>query len=211
MPRILFVALTVLVVTAAPAAAQPPGHVVSLPDTLKWVEPAVLPGARLAIVQGDPGKEGLFVYRFKFPADFKVPAHFHKASENVTVLAGSFFIGLGDKADQGSAKELPVGGFVAIPPAHPHFAWAGAQETIVQVHGVGPTDITFVNQDKFQIIHCCINDRWDQDTFKLRMSMQYGNPTGTNFLTFPEGPFVGDIADTIVNFTTETKIEDAQK
>jgi prepilin-type N-terminal cleavage/methylation domain-containing protein len=75
-----------------------------------------------------------------------------------------------------------------------------------------PTPVyQFVNPDKFQIIHCGINDRWDQDTFKLRMSMQYGNPTGSNFLTFPEGPFVGDIADTIVNFTTETKIEDAQK
>jgi hypothetical protein len=71
----------------------------------------------------------------------------------------------------------------------------------------------FINPDKFQIIHCGINDRWDQDTFKTRMSMQYGNPsaTNTNFLTFPEGPFTGDIADTIVNFTTETKIEDAQK
>jgi hypothetical protein len=69
----------------------------------------------------------------------------HKASENVTVLSGVFFIGLGEKFDQGSGKELPVGGFVAVPPRHLHFAWAGGQETVVQVHGVGPTDITFVN------------------------------------------------------------------
>jgi len=65
------------------------------------------------VLQGDPAKEGLFVYRFKFPANFKVPPHFHKAGENVTVLAGTFFVGLGEKFDQGSGKELPVGGFIA--------------------------------------------------------------------------------------------------
>jgi uncharacterized RmlC-like cupin family protein len=79
------------------------------------------------------------------PANYKIPPHLHKASENVTVLAGVFSIGLGEKFDQGSGQALPVGGFVSIPPKHPHYAWAGGQETVVQVHGVGPTDLTFVN------------------------------------------------------------------
>ena len=127
------------------AQAQHPTHLVATPDTLKWAEPAVLPGARLAVVQGDPSKEGLFVYRIKMPAGYKIPPHLHKASENVTVLSGVFFIGVGEKFDQGSGQELPAGGFVSIPPNHPHFAWAGAQETMVQVHGVGPTDLRFVN------------------------------------------------------------------
>jgi hypothetical protein len=69
--------------------------------------------------------------------------------------------------------------------------------------------LQFINPDKFQIIHCGINDRWDEDTFRDRVSMQYGN--ASNLLLFPDGPFTGDIAETIVNFTTETKIEDAQK
>jgi len=38
-----------------------------------------------------------------------------------------------------------VGAFVAIPATHRHFAWAGGQETFIQIHGVGPTDIPFVN------------------------------------------------------------------
>ena len=130
---------------ALPVLAQHDGHVVAMPDTLKWVEPPVLPGARLAVVHGDPSKEGLFVYRLKMPANYRIPPHIHKASENVTVLSGVFFIGLGEKFDHGSGQELPVGGFAAIPPKHPHYAWAGAQETVVQVHGVGPTDLTFVN------------------------------------------------------------------
>jgi len=102
-------------------------------------------GGRLAVVQGDPSTAGPFVYRIKMPPAYKIPPHTHKASENVTVLAGSFFIGVGEKFDPRAGHELPVGGFVSIPPQHPHFAWAGAQETVVQVHGVGPTDLTFVD------------------------------------------------------------------
>ena len=137
--------LLVVLFGVMPALADQSAHVVVTPDNLKWAEPPVLPGVRLAVVQGDPSKEGLFVYRLKMPAGYKVPPHLHKASENVTVLSGVFYIGLGEKFDQGSGQELPVGGFVSVPPKHPHYAWAGPQETVVQVHGVGPTDFTFVN------------------------------------------------------------------
>jgi quercetin dioxygenase-like cupin family protein len=147
MRRVLFAVLTVALVVALPMLAVPQehGHAIAVPNDLKWVEPPVLPGARLAVVQGDPSKEGLFVYRLKMPAGYKIPPHFHKAGENVTVLSGVFFVGLGEKFDQSQGLELPTGGFAAVPPKHPHYAWAGAQETVVQVHGVGPTDLTFVN------------------------------------------------------------------
>ena len=145
MRRIVLAVPLLAVLGALPVLAQPLAHQVSMPETLKWVEPGVLPGARLAVVQGDPSKEGLFVYRLKMPANYKIPPHFHKASENVTVLEGVFFIGVGEKFDQQSGHALPVGGFVSIPPDHAHFAWAGGQGTVVQVHGVGPTDLRFVN------------------------------------------------------------------
>ena len=64
----------------------------------------------------------------------------------------------------------------------------------------------FINPDKFQIIHCGINDKYDQDTFRDKISNRSTNP-----LLFPAGPYTGDISETIVNFTTETKLEDAQK
>lgn len=145
MRRIVPAVLMLAVLVALPVQAQQHAHTVAMPETLKWVEPATLPGARLAVVLGDPSKEGLFVYRLKMPANYKIPPHLHKASENVTVLSGVFSVGAGEKFDQGSGQELPAGGFVSIPPNHPHFAWAGAQETVVQVHGVGPTDLRFVN------------------------------------------------------------------
>jgi len=137
--------LMVVLVSVIPVLAQQSGHTAVNPDTLKWAEPPVLPGAKLAVVQGDPSKEGLFVYRIKMPAGYKIPPHTHKASENVTVLSGVFYFGVGEKFDQGSGQELPAGGFVSVPPKHPHYAWAGREETVVQVHGVGPTDLTFVN------------------------------------------------------------------
>ena len=148
MHRIAVTCITLVVVAALgtlPVLGQHAGHTVSLPDTLKWAEPPVLPGARLAVVHGDPSKEGLFVYRLRMPANYKIPPHLHKASENVTVLAGTFYMGLGEKYDQGSGQELPVGGFASIPANHPHYAWAGKEETVVQVHGVGPSDLRFVN------------------------------------------------------------------
>lgn len=147
MHRIVPAVLMSAALVALPVFAQQDVHSVVMPDTLKWVEPPVLPGASLAVVMGDPAKEGLFVYRLKMPAGYRIPPHLHKASENVTVLSGTFSIGVGEKFDQSKGQELPTGAFVSIPPNHPHYAWVGTRETIVQVHGVGPTDLRFVNPD----------------------------------------------------------------
>jgi quercetin dioxygenase-like cupin family protein len=145
MRRLMVFASVLLILGVTPLLAQQQRHVAVTPDDLKWVEPATLPGAKMAVVLGDPGKEGPFVYRLKAPADYKVPPHFHKAAENVTVLSGTFYIGVGEKFDPASGQKLPAGGFASIPATHPHFAWTTTEETVVQVHGVGPTDLTFVN------------------------------------------------------------------
>ncbi len=145
MPRLFFLSALILAVVASPTLAQAPMHTVTMPDTLKWVEPPTFPGARLAIVQGDPGKDGPFAYRVKVPANYKIPPHFHKAIENVTVLSGTFYLGVGPKFDAGTGQAIPAGGFASVPATHPHYAWTSTEETLIQVHGVGPTDITFVN------------------------------------------------------------------
>jgi prepilin-type N-terminal cleavage/methylation domain-containing protein len=78
----------------------------------------------------------------------------------------------------------------------------------------GVPAVTYVNPDKFQILHCGIDDHWDTDDYSAFAKIGTAN-VGKNdpdkFLLFPAGPFTGEIADTIVNFTTETKIEDAPK
>jgi len=74
-------------------------------DEVKWgPAPNVFPaGAQIAVISGDPFKEGLYVVRLKMPADYKIPAHNHPTSEYVTVLSGDFHIGMGDKL-----KRIPI-------------------------------------------------------------------------------------------------------
>jgi uncharacterized RmlC-like cupin family protein len=98
----------------------------------------------IAVLAGDPFKDGPYVLRLKMPANYRIPAHHHPTTENVTVVSGSFHAGMGDKlyADKGQVFE--PGGFVSMPAGMNHFAWA-TTETIVQVHGNGPFAIVYVN------------------------------------------------------------------
>jgi len=123
------------------------GHVIVTPDQIKWwPAPASLPpGAQLAILDGDPSKAGLpYTIRAKFPDGYKVPPHWHPVDENVTVLKGIFGIGRGEKFDPSAGEELPVGSYSKMPKRMRHFAWVKG-ETIIQIHGVGPFVIHYVN------------------------------------------------------------------
>ncbi|MCI0532210.1 MAG: cupin domain-containing protein [candidate division Zixibacteria bacterium] len=115
---------------------------------ISWSEgPISLPaGAKYSIMEGDPSQPGLFTMRITVPANYKVPAHWHPADEHVTVIAGSFSMGLGEKFDQSALKELKVGGFAVMPTGVRHFAWSKDGATI-QLHGMGPWGINYVNSD----------------------------------------------------------------
>jgi hypothetical protein len=79
----------------------------------------------------------------KLPADFKVPGALHPA-KRVTVMSGAFHVGMGDKLDRYKSELLKPGGFVSLPAKMNHFAWT-KEETILQVHGVGPWAVNYVN------------------------------------------------------------------
>jgi len=121
-------------------------HVVVRPGMLKWGPgPASLPpGAKLAVLTGNPGKKGAFVMRAKLPDGYKVPPHWHPSDENVTVLKGALLIGRGDTFDEAKTEELPAGSFMRMSKKMRHFAMARG-ETILQVHGIGPFEINYVN------------------------------------------------------------------
>jgi quercetin dioxygenase-like cupin family protein len=97
-----------------------------------------------AVVAGDPSKPGPFVIRAKLPDGYKVPSHSHPDDENVTVLSGTLMAGKGDKLGADSAVALPTGSFVRMPKGMHHFVWAKG-ETVIQIHGTGPFQITYVN------------------------------------------------------------------
>ena len=107
--------------------------------------PAFLPpGAQIAVLEGDPTAVGTFTIRLKLPNGYKIPPHTHPTVENVTVLSGTFRAGMGTTFDDSKLTDLGRDGFVSIPAEHAHYAVARG-ETVVQVHGLSPFVITYVN------------------------------------------------------------------
>lgn len=122
-------------------------HVVVRPDAIEWgpAPPALPPGSHLAILVGDPSQPGVpYVLRAKLPDGYKIPPHWHPADENVTVLQGTLLVGKGEKFDPATMEELSPSSFVCMPKAMRHFAMSKG-ETIIQVHGIGPFDVNYVN------------------------------------------------------------------
>ena len=112
---------------------------------LQWAAAPALPeGAQIAVLSGDPSKDGLYVVRVMMPAGYKVPAHNHPTTEMLTVISGDFHLGMGDKLDEEKGTLLTAGGYAEAPAKMNHFAWA-TSPTVVQIHGQGPFAITYVN------------------------------------------------------------------
>jgi quercetin dioxygenase-like cupin family protein len=129
---------------SALALADVPGPVQA--SEIKWgPAPAVMPkGAELAVLAGDPAKEGPVTLRLKMPKGYDFPAHWHPTDERVTVISGEFGLGMGDKLDKKASKVLKAGGY-AVAPAHMnHYAWTKTG-AVVQVDLMGPFAITYVN------------------------------------------------------------------
>lgn len=113
---------------------------------LKWgaAPPGLPPGAQLAVLSGDPGMEGMFTIRLKFPANYAVAPHHHPTDELVTVIDGQMSIGMGDTPDKAKAATLSQAGYVAMPANMNHYAFTGSGATI-QITSHGPFQIIYVN------------------------------------------------------------------
>jgi quercetin dioxygenase-like cupin family protein len=136
--------LTTLFVLAASASAQT--HVMTTLADAKWgpAPPMLPPGAQIAVLAGDPSKPAPYTVRLRFPANYMVPAHSHPIDENVTVVSGDLFIGMGNKLDKKSATALGTGGYALMPANHNHFAFTTSEATIL-LYGIGPVDFKYVN------------------------------------------------------------------
>jgi quercetin dioxygenase-like cupin family protein len=121
-------------------------HVIVIPDKITWKANAAVPaGTQSAILSGEPSKPGaLYALRVKLPDGYKVPPHWHPVDENVTVLQGTLLVGTGEKFDASKLKEVPAGSFMVMPKETRHFARTKG-ETILQLNGIGPFEINYVN------------------------------------------------------------------
>jgi hypothetical protein len=122
------------------------GLVLNPPSKLVWKDgPASLPkGAKIAVLEGDPSQEGPFVFRIKAPDGYRIPPHTHPKMERVTVISGTFNIGMGKKFDADATEAMPAGTYGYWKPDMEHFVWIKG-ETVAQFHGIGPWVIKYVN------------------------------------------------------------------
>ena len=129
--------------TDANQTASAPGHPVVRPEDVAWKP--LRPGAEIAVVSGEPNQAGApFVMRFRYRGAVRVPPHWHPTDEHITVLSGTFVVGMGERFDESSGKELPAGAYAFVPSKMAHYAWTKG-DTVVQIHGIGPFTINYVN------------------------------------------------------------------
>lgn len=142
------IAIALLTLTLAPTSGNSQAHGDHLMVTeadLKWADvPSLPPGAKIAVIEGPMNEAKPFTMRLRLPADYRIPAHYHTAIEHVTVISGTFNMGLGDNLDTKTTRPLGPGGVAIMQVGTRHFAW-NEGETVIQVHGVGPWTITYVN------------------------------------------------------------------
>ncbi|MHB1949210.1 MAG: cupin domain-containing protein [Gammaproteobacteria bacterium] len=115
------------------------------PDTLQWGSfDAFPPGAQAAILTGDPRENGYFMIRVKIPPHYKIPPNWQTVKVYATVLEGSYSIGVGNKFNPKTGKTLPSTGSVIIP-ANTHLYYWSNNGAVLEIHGIGPWDIHYVN------------------------------------------------------------------
>lgn len=129
----------------APAAVLSPPVVVPA-ASVKWMDaPPFLPkGAKLAVISGDPGKPEPFTIRLQMPDGYKIPPHTHPTDEHVTVLSGTFRAAMGNTWDDKALGDFAPGSYANMAATMAHYAQAKGA-TVVQVHGVGPFVVNYVN------------------------------------------------------------------
>lgn len=128
-------------------ASDSSGHQMMNTKEFKWMDvpPGLPKGAKVAVISGDPSKAGPFTLRLMFPANYQVKPHWHPTAENITVIEGAFYMGTQETFDKQKAGKLEKGGFAVMPAKFVHYAFCESP-AIVQVHGMGPFSITYVNK-----------------------------------------------------------------
>ena len=131
---------------AAGAGAAPSHVIVVMPSNIQWVAapPVLPPGAKVALLEGDPSQPGPFTMRIWLPDGYRIPPHVHPGNERVTVVSGTFQVGMGNAFDESKLADLPAGTYAALAPGTAHFARAKG-ETVVQLNNMGPWALNYVN------------------------------------------------------------------
>lgn len=129
-----------------------------LPENVEWKSFAAFPpSVRLAVIAGQPSEAEPFMIRVKVPGGVKLMPHRHSEDRIYTVIAGVFYVGVGDEFDADKLQAYPPGAVIFLPSKTSHFHWARSGEYIAQVTAIGPLGFEYVNS---------IDDPRSQDSTK---------------------------------------------
>ena len=129
------------------------------------------PGQWVEKVWGDFTKPGEpFVFRIHQDAGYITLPHTHPIDENITVVKGSWSLGMGRRFNRSALEPMETGTFGMAPKNMAHFAWSKT-ETILQVHGIGPFTSTVVEP---------VYELTDQGVFSLTSLLLPGRPTSSS-------------------------------
>ncbi len=132
---------------------------------------SMAPGQWVEKVWGDPTKAGEpFVIRIHNDAGYIVLPHTHVIDENLTIVKGSWAVGMGARFNRAALTPMELGSFGIVPKNMAHFAWAKS-DTIAQVHGIGPFSSTLVDP---------VYELTEKGVFLLKSLLQPGTPTSSS-------------------------------
>lgn len=116
------------------------------PNEVVWRDQTALtPGARFAVLLGDPSQAGPYVFRLRAPAGHRALPHSHPEERVYTVLSGTFFLGFGHQFIESRLEDYPEGSVVIVRQDRQHFQFAKTGEYVVQIEGDGPTAVRYLN------------------------------------------------------------------
>lgn len=129
------------VLLSLPGFAMSQNPLLIAPTDVAWQDSRARPGVKVAILEGDASRQGVFVALAKFPANYIAEPHYHGATERGAVLTGNLYMGLGEVSDRAKARHLPAGSVWVVPSLTPHFFYT-TEETTVYVITSGPVQNT---------------------------------------------------------------------
>jgi quercetin dioxygenase-like cupin family protein len=123
-------------------------HKIVRSGNLKWMP--IIKGCEIAVIEGNlDSADQPFVARFHCSDGAKTPPHWHPTDENLTVLKGTFLVGTGESFDESKLQAMNFGSYMMMPKEMRHFGMAKG-DLILQVHGIGPFKVNWVNPSEVQ-------------------------------------------------------------
>jgi len=130
------VCVTAASVPSSFAAVDAKGFTIIKPDEIVWQ--AGTDGPDIAVVYGDPTKQGFYIIRARFKPGVMSKPHYHPTDRHVTVISGTWWAGTSADGDRSKTVPLVAGSYMIHPAGAVHFDGAKDVEAIVEIKGIGP-------------------------------------------------------------------------